>query len=235
MPARQWPTMLADELKRLRQRRSWTEARPVYVAVGLLVVATGLMVFVAGIIHEPATPIPVVPPVRLEMPPRTPADYKGEQTPEAAGGVAEPAIRAVPEAVAASQGRRRDEPRPWPLTGTKGQTYGWQLHPLYGDWRFHPGLDIVVGAPEKVRAIEEGKVTDIREDGRYGLTVVVTGHYTVLYGSLAASAVKNGQGVTAGDVLGVAGTAPAEPYLHLHLSVKENDRYIDPETILKKP
>jgi murein DD-endopeptidase MepM/ murein hydrolase activator NlpD len=80
-----------------------------------------------------------------------------------------------------------------------------------------------------------GRVTDVYDDPRYGLTVTVTGGgRTVHYGSLAAAKVDKGQQVAAGGVVGTAGAAPVEPYPHLHLAVKDGDRYLDPQEVLAK-
>ena len=52
------------------------------------------------------------------------------------------------------------------------------------------------------------------------------------YGSLASAGVAEGQTLEAADRIGVVGYASAEPYIHLHLAIKEKDHYVDPGNAL---
>ncbi len=230
MPSKLWPDNIFAELRRLRARRTWTEPRPVYVAAGLVITAAVLMLVVVSGVRQPAVPVPPALLVRQEAPAEP-----------AARSEAPAQVLPAPE-TADKQGATREAavaPRPAgplrPAAGAVKQAFGWQLHPLYGDWRYHPGVDIAVPAGSAVKAMWSGRVADVYGDPRYGLTVVVAGGgHTVYYGSLAAAKVDKNQQVAAGTVIGTAGEAPAEPYPHLHLAVKDGDKYIDPQEVLAK-
>jgi len=130
--------------------------------------------------------------------------------------------------------QRNDRPRR-PVTGPVTVAFGWQQHPLYGDWRYHPGADLAAPPDGVVRAVWGGQVTDVYTDKRYGLTVVVAGEgHTVYYGSLARATVERNQQIAAGAAIGLAGEAPEERYPHLHLAVRKSDRFVDPQEILAK-
>lgn len=209
------------EWARLQSRRYWLEPRPVYVAAGLgLMAAMLLLVVVSGIRSPDANPAGIRPEV----------NQPAVVSPTAVTVM--PREAAVKDDKAAAEGPANEKPR-WPLAGDVRLAFGWQLHPLFGDWRYHPGVDIAAAAASPVRAIWRGQVSEVYEDGRYGLTVVVaSGDYKVYYGSLAAARVEKGQVVATGTVIGTAGQAGSEPYFHLHLAVKKGADYIDPQALL---
>ncbi len=117
--------------------------------------------------------------------------------------------------------------------GAKPLTFGWQLHPLYRDWRYHNGVDINGGEGQVVPALLNGEIVDVYTDKQYGLTVAVkSGKYTVYYGALASVAVQKNTMIKTGKPIGSMGISSAEPEPHLHLAVKSNDgRTIDPHEI----
>lgn len=122
--------------------------------------------------------------------------------------------------------------------GVKGEIkvkFGWYLHPLYNDWRYHTGIDVMGHKGQSVSAIQNGQVTEIYQDANSGLTVVVKHKdYQVYYGSLLKAAVEKGDFIQAGQEIGKMGSCDAEPYDHLHLAIKENDDYADPLLIINK-
>lgn len=216
-----------EELRRLGSRRTWLEPRPVYVAAGLVLTAAVLMLVVVSGVRQPAQPVPMSPAARQEAaaPPRA---EPARQAAEA------PAVKTPPAEVPAAAPAGPQAPRR-PVRGEVRLAFGWQIHPLYGDWRYHPGVDIAVPEGSPVRAMWAGKVTDVYEDRLYGLTVAVAGGgYTVLYASLAEARVEKGRTVAAGAVVGTAGAAWSEPFPHLHLTVKDGERYVDPQEILAR-
>ncbi|MDR7866190.1 MAG: peptidoglycan DD-metalloendopeptidase family protein [Sporomusaceae bacterium] len=229
-----WTNNLFQELKRLRTRQTWTEPRPVYVATGLVVMAAVLMLVIVSGIRQPAVPVPIVPQARLEAPSATAIRHETPPVSMAAVRAADMPLTAAPAQQAASVGKSGDRPRR-PVVGAASAAFGWQPHPLYGDWRYHPGVDVVAPAGAAVRAMWGGRVTEIYEDRQYGLTVAVAGGgYTVHYGSLAAVVVARDQHLPAGASVGTVGEAPGERYPHLHLAVKGGDKYVDPQELLAK-
>jgi murein DD-endopeptidase MepM/ murein hydrolase activator NlpD len=230
MPIKPWTDNIFAELRRLRARRTWTEPRPVYVAAGLVITAGVLMLIVVSAVRQPAVPVPTAPLVRQEAPVEPAARSEAPVRVIPAG---ETVDKAAAEREAAQAPRYAAPLRP--VQGVTVQAFGWQYHQHYGDWRYHPGVDIAAPAGSAVKAMWGGRVADVYEDRRYGLTVAVTGGgYTVHYGSLAAAKVAKDQQVTAGSIVGTVGEAPSEPYPHLHLAVKDGGKNLDPQEILAK-
>lgn len=97
--------------------------------------------------------------------------------------------------------------------------FGWRIHPIAGDYRFHAGTDI--GAPEgtPVLAAVAGQVITADFMGGYGLTVVVQhqdGNNLSLYGHLSEIFVQPGEQVEQGNVIGRVGTTGYSTGPHLH-------------------
>ncbi|WP_371372231.1 peptidoglycan DD-metalloendopeptidase family protein [Sporomusa aerivorans] len=118
--------------------------------------------------------------------------------------------------------------------GGRIQDFGWQLQPVYKDWRYHNGIDISGGEGQVVPALLDGEVLDIYTDRQYGLSVAVkSGQYIIYYGSLATSAVSKNTLVKTGSLIGSMGISFAEPEPHLHLAVRKSSgqEYINPREI----
>ncbi|MBD3881503.1 M23 family metallopeptidase [Phormidium tenue FACHB-886] len=108
-------------------------------------------------------------------------------------------------------------PLPIPAQLTSG--FGWRIHPIRGDRRFHPGIDL--GAPygTPVLSALAGRVVEAGEMGGYGLAVIVeaaSGQQQNLYAHLSTIAVKPGDQVQQGSVLGLVGSTGSSTGPHLH-------------------
>ncbi len=131
----------------------------------------------------------------------------------------------------------------WPTPGYYEITspYGYRIHPVYGGWRFHSGVDI--GAPRNARLIApaNGKVVRASEYGGYGNCVIIDlgrdsdgNTYKVLYGHLNSYAVSEGDIVTQGQTIGYAGMTGTATGYHLHFEVIINGNTYDPLDYLTK-
>lgn len=109
-----------------------------------------------------------------------------------------------------------------------------------GVWKTHDGCDILCELGTDVRSMSDGVVKEISEDPLWGVTLVVeqSNGYEVHYCGMAKELnVKTGQQVKQGEILGVTSdTCQAEIVQppHLHLSVKQNGKWIDPQSIVEK-
>lgn len=126
------------------------------------------------------------------------------------------------------------QPGDWPVNGQVRLAFGWQFYPVFKDWRYHTGINIDTPENSSIQAVWDGVVSGVYTSERTGLTVEVnSGQYTAVYGSLSAVDVKEGSRVARGIRIGSAGNSPGEPYPHLYFAVKQDDKYIDPVTVLK--
>ena len=96
----------------------------------------------------------------------------------------------------------------------------------------HNGVDLFARNDE-VYSIMQGDVIKSGVDRKSGIYVKMQyGEYTVSYCHLSKVAVKRGDVVYAGDVIGISGnTGTRSTGEHVHISVKYKSHYIDP-TIL---
>ena len=107
-------------------------------------------------------------------------------------------------------------------------------------WATHNGVDIKADKTTIVKASADGKVVSIKNDPRYGLTVIVehvNGYKTIYANLLSTEFVVEGEEIKQGQSLGTVGNTASfevsdEPHLHFEL-LKENEQQ-DPELYLKK-
>ena len=128
-----------------------------------------------------------------------------------------------------------------PLSGQTVMGYAMDClsyNPTTRDWRVHDGLDIAAEAGTPVCAAAEGTVYTVYEDDTMGMTVVIRhdGGYVTRYSSLAQEVnVAPGDHVSLGQTIGTVGaTALLETALgeHVHFSVMQADRSVDPAEFL---
>lgn len=107
------------------------------------------------------------------------------------------------------------------------------------EWVTHNGIDIKADKTTVVKASAEGTVKSIKNDPRYGITVViehVNGFSSVYANLLTAEFVKEGEQVKQGQTVGTIGnTATFEiaDESHLHFEMLKDNEYIDPALYLK--
>lgn len=107
------------------------------------------------------------------------------------------------------------------------------------EWVTHTGIDIKAEKTTVVKAAEEGTVTAIKNDPRYGITVIIehSGGYETRYANLlTAEFVTVGEKVTKGQTIGTVGDTGAFEILdepHLHFELLKDGEYQDPTSIIK--
>lgn len=109
-----------------------------------------------------------------------------------------------------------------------------------GEWITHCGIDIKADKTTVVKASAEGTIKSIKNDPRYGLTVVIehsNGFCTVYSNLLTAEFVSVGEKVTLGQTIGTVGNTASFEILeesHLHFEILKDNEQIDPNMYLKK-
>lgn len=123
----------------------------------------------------------------------------------------------------------------WPLPGYThiSSYFGNRLHPILKVYKFHSGIDI--GAPQGtyIHAAASGKVIWAGwRSGGGGNTIIIDhgGGISTLYLHIMNGGilVKEGQVVSAGDVIGKVGSTGLATGPHLHFTVKVNGESVDP-------
>lgn len=125
---------------------------------------------------------------------------------------------------------------PAPITSL----FGWRIHPITGDRRFHAGTDLGAPLGTPVLAAYAGNVEIADNLGGYGLTVVLNHNKLseqTLYGHLSEIFVQPGEWVQQGTVIGRVGSTGNSTGPHLHFETRQLTREgwvaIDPGTQLE--
>lgn len=109
---------------------------------------------------------------------------------------------------------------PAPITSL----FGWRIHPITGNQRFHAGTDLGAPLGTPVLAAYPGSVEVADYMGGYGLTVVLNHNKSTqqtLYGHLSEIFVEPGEWVEQGTVIGRVGSTGNSTGPHLHFETRQ--------------
>ena len=109
--------------------------------------------------------------------------------------------------------------------------FGYRPDPIYKIEKFHSGMDFTAALGTEAYATGDGVVYDVeRNEWGYG-NMVILDHgygYKTRYAHLQKPAVRKGQKVKRGQVIGYIGATGKATGVHLHYEVLKNDDQIDP-------
>ena len=109
--------------------------------------------------------------------------------------------------------------------------YGYRIHPIYKTRKMHSGMDFSAKSGTPIYATGDGKVSKVRRSRRgYGNHVIIDHGfgYKTLYAHMKKYAVKRGQKVKRGEVIGYVGSTGTSVAPHLHYEVHKDGRKINP-------
>ncbi|MDI6869781.1 MAG: M23 family metallopeptidase [Bacillota bacterium] len=114
-----------------------------------------------------------------------------------------------------------------PLAGRVTAGFGWRRDPVFGDFRFHPGIDLAGRPGQAIEAAAGGKVVEVRTAGSdYGrepagweVAVQHPGGWVTRYRFAGEVRVRLSQTVARGQPLGVLGAPGA-----LHFALYRGDQ-----------
>jgi len=101
--------------------------------------------------------------------------------------------------------------------------FGWRVHPITGERRFHSGVDLAAAYGTPVQSANTGTVVFAGWKGGYGNAVIVRyadAQYETLYGHLSAILVQPGQVVAAKQTVGRVGSTGLSTGPHLHFELR---------------
>ena len=107
------------------------------------------------------------------------------------------------------------------------------------EWITHYGIDIKAERATVVKAAEDGTVMAIKNDPRYGLTVIIEHNngYKSLYANLLTTEfVSEGEKVKKGQTIATIGDSAVYEIVdesHLHFEILKNNENVNPEEYLK--
>ncbi len=125
-------------------------------------------------------------------------------------------------------------PAIWPTRGLITASFGYRIHPFTGKSDFHNGIDIATQLGNKVIAPADGIVILTAYQDFYGNLIIIDHGfgYTTRYGHLAKFAVKEGQKIKRGDIIGYVGNSGRSTAPHLHYEVRFMDQPLPPNKFI---
>ena len=109
--------------------------------------------------------------------------------------------------------------------------FGLRIHPVYKISKFHAGMDFTAPLGTEIYASGDGTISAVNSNRRGMGNFIVIDHgfgYSSTYAHLDSFAVKSGQKVHRGDVIGFVGNTGMSVAPHLHYEVKLNNTNVDP-------
>ena len=107
------------------------------------------------------------------------------------------------------------------------------------EWITHLGIDIKAEKATVVKAAEAGTVKSIKNDPRYGLTVIIEhskGYTTVYANLLTTEFVSEGEKVEKGQTIGTVGDTAVYEVVddsHLHFEIIKDSENVNPLDYIK--
>lgn len=108
--------------------------------------------------------------------------------------------------------------------------FGWRVHPIFGATKLHNGVDFKANY-ENVYAILDGSVIESGWDSKGGGNYIKIKHsdsFITSYLHLSEIYYEAGEFVKAGFIIAKSGNTGNSTGAHLHFSVTENGKYINP-------
>lgn len=138
---------------------------------------------------------------------------------------------------------RRHTPDIYPVpdgaTRSHSPPFGYRIHPIFGFFEFHTGIDIEGKLGEPIYAVADGVVTKSNWYGGYGLCVIIKHRedkegIESLYGHCDELVVKEGQEVKKGDLIAYLGSTGISTGPHIHFEIKVGGHAEDPDDFIRR-
>lgn len=109
--------------------------------------------------------------------------------------------------------------------------FGFRVHPIYKIAKQHAGLDFSAEVGTEIYATGDGKISAVNSKlSGYGRHVIIDHGYgfETLYAHMSKVAVREGEKVKRGQVIGYVGNSGLSTGPHLHYEVIKNGEKVDP-------
>ncbi len=120
-----------------------------------------------------------------------------------------------------------------PVPGAVTSGFGMRRHPILGYRRMHAGMDFKARYGTPIVAVSDGRVSSAGRAGGCGIAVRLAhgGDLSTRYCHMSAMAVRPGQQVRRGQVIGYVGSSGLSTGPHLHYEMYRGGRVINPSSV----
>lgn len=121
-------------------------------------------------------------------------------------------------------------PTTWPTSGWITSPFGWRTSPFTGKREFHKGIDISTPKGTPIYAPANGKILHTGRDEAFGLNVKIihNNSLSTRFAHMQRIAIKSGQNISRGDIIGYVGETGRTTGPHLHYEVRLNGVPVNP-------
>ena len=125
-------------------------------------------------------------------------------------------------------------PKGYPVGGNISSPYGKRIDPISGEPTFHSGVDISTTPGTPIRATADGVVSHSGWTSSSGYVVLIEHGcgFSTAYAHNRSNAVKVGQRVKRGEIVGYVGSSGKSTGPHVHYGVWEKRKSINPSKFL---
>jgi len=143
----------------------------------------------------------------------------------------------VRQAVERREALANATPSLWPAHGWLTGMFGGRSDPFTGEEGFHQGIDISTEKGQPVYATADGRVETAAYAGDYGNLIVIKHGFGLAtrYAHLSGFAVKAGEAVRRGQIIGYVGATGRATGAHLHYEILANGQLLNPLQLLARP
>lgn len=120
-----------------------------------------------------------------------------------------------------------------PVPGRISSRFGMRRHPILGYRRMHSGMDFRARHGTPIVAVTDGRVTSAGRAGGCGIAVRLRheGNLSTRYCHMSRMAVRSGQNVRKGQVIGYVGSTGLSTGPHLHYEMYRGGKAINPASV----
>jgi len=118
-----------------------------------------------------------------------------------------------------------------PVSGMASSGFGYRLHPIFNEVKFHYGTDFSAWTGTPIQAFADGFVQAAGNSDSYGLYLIIShgNGWRTLYAHCSQLNVTEGAAVTMGQEIALAGDTGQTTGPHLHFELMCGDIYHNPE------
>lgn len=118
-----------------------------------------------------------------------------------------------------------------PVEGRNSSGFGYRMHPILEEIKFHYGTDIAAWSGEDIFAFADGTVTFSGLSDTYGNYIIIDhgGGWTSLYAHCSSLLVTGGKQVWKGEKIALVGATGRVTGPHLHFELRHDGVYVNPE------